>query len=541
MGQGISLFFFLAVALFGAGGRAWADDAAAATTPAATPAATAAPTSLMGFMNYADFTWVNGNTHEVDFPLAGKVWSPEFLFDTNYAYDFARPNDHVISGSTCTNISNQVVLEHLGFGGDAWLDNVHLRIMTEFGMYATEVPRDDETPARGSWAVVPGVQYLTEAYGGYHFDIAGTDGINIDFGQFPSYVGLYSFYDSENWTYQASYVSSNTPWFFTGERTQIFPNDRFKIELWLINGWQTYNEFDEGLGNVGLNFGCELRGAPNPNLVLISNDYIGPDNPDSPQCIKSHTDDSIVCKYFDDPKSGGLDKMAFSLTCDAGMQQGPLYVGGSPTSPAAIYDSESTVYGNGPSDIGIGENGNPTGYGPINAPAYTVNSAYVTVGPGNKPGQYAEYFLGTMAYDRMWFAHDTIAITLGGGWMTNPGRYLALLPDIDGDTAAQYGGDPIATAAFNEEPGLPWTCWDYDISLQIMSNEYITWDFEYTHRNSSVPYFVGPGGVTSSDGWTAGAATGSTQANGGGGAFTSYHPDLVNYEDILVGAVMIHI
>jgi len=65
--------------------------------------------------------------------------------------------------------------------------------------------------------------------------------------QFPSYVGLFSFYDSENWCYQASYVSSNTPWFFTGMRVQFFPNDTLKIEPWIINGWQTYGMFNEGV------------------------------------------------------------------------------------------------------------------------------------------------------------------------------------------------------------------------------------------------------------------------------------------------------
>lgn len=580
MSQGISLFLLLAVALPGVTGKAMASgndqsapqqvamntgtaapvqaasgnnqaapqqgsavmtvaDAAAAT-PAATPAATAAaPASLQGFMNYADFTWVNGNTHETDFPMAMKVFSPEILLDTNYAYDFARPNDHVISGSTCTNLGDQVVLEHFGFGGDFNVDNVHARLMTEFGMYATEVPRDDETPARGSWNVITGTQYLTEAYGGYHFNIPGTDGLNVEMGQFPSYVGLYSFYDSENWTYQASYVSSNTPWFFTGMRVQFFPNDTLKIEPWLINGWQTYNMFDEGLGNSGLNYGAEIRWAPNPGLVVISNNYAGPDNADSPDCIKYHTDDSVVAKYLDDPKSNGIDKMAFSITADAGMQSGPLYVGPN----AAVYDSENTVYGSG--------NGTNYGasYGPINAPAYTVGpSGYVTVGPGNKyvngvQTQYAEYFLGIMGYDRTWFAHDTIAFTFGGGWMTNPGRYLGLLPPIDGDTGANYNSDPVATAAFDEAPGLPWSCWDYDISLQVMTNEYLTWDLEYTHRVSSINYFVGPGGVTSSDGWTTGAATGSIPVNGGAanGYYTSYHPDLVKDEDIIVGAIMVHI
>ena len=72
--------FLFVVLLLAVTGRALADSATPVATAAATPAA--APSSLQGFMNYADFTWVNGNTREHDFPLDGKFFSPELLFDT---------------------------------------------------------------------------------------------------------------------------------------------------------------------------------------------------------------------------------------------------------------------------------------------------------------------------------------------------------------------------------------------------------------------------------------------------------------------------
>ena len=485
--KGVQLFLFLAVVVVGATGKVWADAAAAA-----------APTSLKGFMNYDDFTWVNGNTHEKDFPMDGKIFSPELLFDSNYTWQASNPNDHMINGSTATNMSNEVEVQHVGLGGDFHVDNIHARFMSEFGMYANGIPRNDQTPARGGWNIQLGTMYFTEAYGGFHLDIAGTDGMNVELGQFPSYVGLYSFYNSENWTYQASYVSSNTPWFFTGMRIQFFPNDTLKIEPWLINGWQTYGAFDDGIGGIGFNFGFELRWAPNPDLVVISNNYAGPDNAVSPNCVKYHTDDSLVVKYLDDPKSGGITKMAFSLTCDAGMQQGPLY-------------------------MGVGSAGTTTAAGLVVGP-----DNYLTVGPDQ------ESFLGFMFYDRTWFAKDTMAFTFGGGAMTNPGRYLALLPSIGGATAATYATTP-GTGAFSTGPGLLWQAWDADVCLQIMPSQYYTFDLEWTHRHSSIPYFNGHGGETSTDGWTAGGATGSTQLSGG------FVPDLQNDEDLIMGAFMIHI
>jgi hypothetical protein len=37
-------------------------------------------------------------------------------------------------------------------------------------------------------------------------------------------------------------------------------------------------------------------------------------------------------------------------------------------------------------------------------------------------------FVGWMAYNRIWFDHNRFAVTVGGGAMNNPGRYLTLLP-----------------------------------------------------------------------------------------------------------------
>ena len=64
-------------------------------------------------------------------------------------------------------------------------------------------------------------KYVSEAYGGYHFNV--NHGLNVDAGIFVSYIGLFSYYNFDNWTYQPSYVSSNTPWFFNGVRVQWFP------------------------------------------------------------------------------------------------------------------------------------------------------------------------------------------------------------------------------------------------------------------------------------------------------------------------------
>src|SRR5437773_8874318 len=115
----------------------------------------------------------------------------------------------------------EVQVTQLGVGGDFHCDNVRARLMTQFGLYSQTTPRNDASPAKGQWDLDTAYRYISEAYGGYHLD--AMRGINIEAGIFMSYVGLWSYYNFDNWTYQPSYVSSNTPWFFNGARAQIFP------------------------------------------------------------------------------------------------------------------------------------------------------------------------------------------------------------------------------------------------------------------------------------------------------------------------------
>ncbi len=92
-----------------------------------------------------------------------------------------------------------------------------------------------------------------------------------------SYIGLWSYYNFDNWTYQPSYVSSNTPWFFNGMRVQIFPSDKLKIEPWLINGWQSYGKFNHAPG-----VGGQILWRPNGSVSLVFNNYYGTDTLGNP-------------------------------------------------------------------------------------------------------------------------------------------------------------------------------------------------------------------------------------------------------------------
>jgi len=379
---------------------------------------------------YGDFTWLNGTPRNKDTVLDTKFFTPEIRFDTHYMEDFNQPKDHTIVGATESFRSGEVQVEQASVGGDFHWQGVRGRILFMQGLFATTTPRNDASFGVGQWDLRGAYKYVSEAFGGYHFNV--NHGLNVDAGIFVSYIGLFSYYNYDNWTYQPSYVSSNTPWFFNGVRVQWFPTNKLKIEPWFINGWQSYAKYN---GHPGL--GGQLLWMPKEWFKLVANQYgFGQDNLGLPHTERIHTDDSIEVRYYNNPTSTGLSKMAFSLTADAGSQYGGGLCG--TCAPSKGKDS----------------------------------------------------FVGWMLYDRYWFHKDLLAVTFGGGEMSNYGRYLTLLPPINGADAVT--GSPYFTAL----PGQKAHMWDSTITLQYMPKQYITWWAEVGYRHSDVPYFAGRGGVT---------------------------------------------
>jgi hypothetical protein len=375
--------------------------------------------------------------------------------DNVYHYEFSDPKDHTISGSSEVFRHGEFQVTQIGIGGDFLYKNVMGRLMTQFGMYSMTTPRNDASPGVGQWQLDNAYRYVSEAYGGYHWD--AMHGINLQAGIFMSYIGLWSYYNADNWTYQPSYVSSNTPWFFNGVRAQFFPTENLKIEPWLVNGWQSYGRFNTAPGGGG-----QILWRPNGSWSVVGNQYIGTDTYGISKRTRIHTDDSFMAKYYDHPNRT-LDKAAWSLTIDAG-----------------------------------GESGGGVSYS-------------------------SQYFIGFMAYNRFWFSHDHLGLTFGGGAINNPGRYLVLMPPINGATA--LSGTPYFTAG----PGDPFKAWDMQVAADASPQPFITFRVEYNHREANVPYFAGGDGVTPPGGNQ--GAPGSTVAN--------WSPDLVKAENRMTLAMLV--
>jgi len=323
-------------------------------------------------------------------------------------------------------------------------------------------------------------------------------GINVDGGLFMSYIGLNSYYQVENWDYQASYTTDNTPWFFNGIRTQIFPSNKLKVELWIINGWQSYATFNDMPG-----FGGVIEWHPTENVKVISNNYIvGSDDAGAVGRHRFHTDNSFLLRYFHRPKSSkGVTQMAFSFTGDLG------------------------------EETGDGVNG-------FNGFKDSSN------------GVYAQYFASAMFYNRIWFAHGKLAWLVGGGVMTNPGRYLVLEPtgqasDLPTPAAVQLSNGSVLQTTlqsgidpFTQNPGNQFNAWDCSTNIAWMPSQSFEFKLEYVHRWASVPYFAGPGGVTSPTGYTTTPVL-IQQANGSYASIPGWAPDLRQTEDRIIIAFLV--
>jgi hypothetical protein len=452
-------------------------DQSSSQPEAPAPAAAAAPAvDLETPFAFADFTWMLSNPRNHDEVLDGKYFSGEFRVDTNYMYDYNHPIDHTLTETTEGERTGEFVIQALGVGGDFHAGNMQGRILTQFGAVSTAVPRNDASYSQGQWDLADAYRYLTEMYAGYHINVQ--HGLNLQVGDFLSFIGLFSYYSFDNWMYQPSYVSSNTPWFFTGMRAQWFPTNKLKIEPWLINGWQTYAKYN---GREGV--GGQILWRPTGNLDFVWNTYtLGRDTLGNNNRSRYHEDDSQEFKYYENPAKF-MHRAAFTLTEDVGCE-----TGGSAQPGQSVVCTHGYINGRGPS----------------------------------------QNFMGIMGYNRWWFDNEKFAFEIGGGVVDNPGRYLALLPPINGANATS------GTPYFPEAPGLPFRAYDFQIGADYMPSQWVTWHVEFTQRGADIPVFTGPGGITPQ------VSPGLYQNVGAPGSYVpGFTPDLVKQERRWIFALMV--
>ena len=443
---------------------------------------------------FADFSWMNGQSRKTSAPaFDSKFFTGDITFDFNYTSSFNHPIDNTVVGSTALSRDNELQLSFLGAGGDIHYGNVRGRIMMQFGTRSTVVPRNDGSSYKGQYDLQTIYRYISEAYAGYHWDV--WHGINLDAGIFMSYIGLFSYNNFENWGYQPSYTSDNTPWFFNGIRLQTFPSDKVKVELWLVNGWQSYAMFNKQPG-----FGASIYYRPTESTAWVFNNYEGKDDVGAPQRMRLHLDYSFLHRYYNNPGASFVRKAAFSITTDFGFENG-----------------------DGVSPFGK-----------------TVDGVWAP----------AQNFISGMFYNRLWLGNRW-AWTFGGGYMHNPGQYLVLAPTGYADTLFQQQNGPGSRFdAFDFSTTLDYMP-SQNLTLKLEFVHRYVEDIDAGIGQGAAQmkgYFAGPGGVTSptgfeyGPGWSyssSGAANPpplSTQLTASG---QQWLPDLVKSESRIIMAFLV--
>ncbi|SEW39904.1 Putative beta-barrel porin-2, OmpL-like. bbp2 [Chitinophaga sp. YR573] len=329
-----------------------------------------------------DLTWINGQNRQKDFPLVMNdpkgetILTGTVLVDGYFNYNFARPKDNTQTISASTARSNEFSLNQASIGVESNYKNIIARLWLQTGGQTNVVQETDGSVARGRNTSTGNLKFVREAAAGYHFNVAY--GLNIEMGIFMSYIGLESYVLQENWSYQRSMVCDFTPFYFQGARIQFYPSKKFKTELWLLNGWQSYNSWSKNPGIGNSNYY-----RPNENLQLVANFYYGNDSKSGTDKLSSihrfHHDNSIVYRYFKSKNGGnGISQAAFSLNNHYGFQSGD----------------------------GVKAKDN--------------------------------YMTGSSLANRIWFKQNKLALTLRGDYVTNPGGYLSFSPAAPGQIPNDY-------------------------------------------------------------------------------------------------------
>lgn len=384
----------------------------------------------------ADFSWMNGNNRQKNSLIKGKNWNLHMMFDMYISFTNHLPKDHTINTSSTIGREGEFNVNTATVGFEYTYKKAFAKFSLQTGSMMSVIQQTDNSVAHGRNLRVDDLKFIREAIIGYKFN--KLYGITIEGGIFMSFIGTESYNTQENWCYQRAYMADFTPFYFVGLRSQIHFTKNFKIEPWIMNGWYSY-----GMFNNRPSFGMSITYRPKEWLATVANFYVGSDTKLIPDRVRAHSDFSVQMRYVNRPGKKGLSKAAFHINGQYGFEDG-----------------------------GFDTNG-------IALPAYNET-----------------YFAGFSANNRLWFYKDKIALTLRGGLVKNPGRYLPFVPSPYG-----YIDNPA------NDPGKDFFAWEATSTLDFMISDYLTLRLEYLYRNANLPYFAGPGGTTAPDGWQAGTSS----------------------------------
>lgn len=389
-----------------------------------------------------DVSWVNGQNRQKNFPLEWKDKSGETILtgvaylDAYFNYQFADPLDNTQTISSTIGRHKEFTLNLASIGIETNYKNIIGRIWLQTGQMLAVIQDQDATVARGRNTSISNLKYIREAAAGYHFN--KWQGINVEMGIFMSYIGLESYVTQENWCYQRSMVCDFTPFYFSGARVQVFPSRNLKTELWLLNGWQSYNSWNNIIG-----IGSSTYWRPGNNTQLAANFYLGKDSRSN--ITRFHHDNSIVTRYSNHSSSKGISQAAFSVNTHYGFQSG-AGVSASGNYMTGIALTNRVWFNKNKLALSIRGDmvSNPGTYLAFSPSPVTPND--FTDAIANDPKQQLQIYQGTATFDVM--PNDHVTFRLEYGYRKSNVPYFAGA----GGTTSPDGW--ITTPAANWRPDL---------------------------------------------------------------------------------------
>ena len=258
-----------------------------------------------------DFSWMNGTNRQPASLLATGPLTWSFYVDAYYAYQFWSPVDHTVFPGTTAPRHNEIGFNLATLGVEIALDGPIGRIYVQYGSNVETDAGQDPTVSRGFFLTDKAFQFIQQAAAGWHFH--WLHGVNLEIGIFPSYIGGESYLPQENWSYTHALVSDSTPYYFFGVRNQLFLTRRLKLELWLVNGWQTFSQWHEARAG-----GFLINWRPREWLSLALTTYLGQEAQGDPGSLRSYLDTNTQIRYYHGKR---LRTAAISVTFDAGWER----------------------------------------------------------------------------------------------------------------------------------------------------------------------------------------------------------------------------
>src|SRR5216684_3985845 len=239
-----------------------------------------------------DWSWLNGSNRQ---PNSLLKWGPltgSLFVDSYYAFQFSQPQDHTIFLTTTAPRHNELAVNLVSLGVEvADLGGPIGRLYLQAGSNEETLWGQDATTQRGQFLTLRTLAPVQQAGVGWHFH--ALHGVNVEGGIFPSYFALESYFPQENWNYMHPFVSDFTPYYFAGIRNQWFLLQDTKLELWVVNGWQTFGQWHETRAG-----GYQLNVRTSERLSLNHSTYLGKDEQSDPHAVRFYTDNFVQWQWL---------------------------------------------------------------------------------------------------------------------------------------------------------------------------------------------------------------------------------------------------